>query len=92
MSYCYVLRCKKDNSYYIGATKNIVNRLKIHTKGKVRYTKLRLPVELVFLKEFPNYSEALRFEKRVKSWKKRKSIEKMFEKPDNIAGKYLGVV
>ena len=92
MSFCYVLRCKKDNSYYVGATKDIANRLRKHKEGKVRYTRLRLPIELVFLKEFPSYSEALKFEKRVKSWKKRKSIEKMLEKPDNISSKQLGVV
>jgi len=92
MAYCYVLRCKKDYSYYIGSTKNIVIRLRTHQRGKVKYTKSRLPIELIFLKEFPNYAEALKFEKRVKSWKKRKSIEKMLEKSDNIASKYWEIV
>ncbi len=92
MAYCYVLKCKKDNSYYIGSTKDIIARLKTHQKGEVKYTKSRLPVELIFLKEFPNYNDAFQFERRVKSWKKRKSIEKMLEKSDNIASKYWEIV
>ncbi|MBI2085726.1 GIY-YIG nuclease family protein [Candidatus Daviesbacteria bacterium] len=92
MCYTYVLRCIKDNSYYVGSIKVIENRLKVHAKGYVKYTKPRLPIELVFLKHFENYSEARRFEMQIKSWKKRKSIERMFNKSDNIANKYCGIV
>lgn len=92
MCFCYVLKCTKDNSYYTGSTKNINDRLRRHKKGEVKFTKSRLPVELVFLKEFENYSLAFKFEQKVKSWKKRKSIEKMFNKSDNIANQYCGIV
>lgn len=92
MYYTYVLRCNKDNSYYVGSTRVIENRLKVHLKGYVRYTRPRLPVVLVFLKQFENYSDARRFEMQIKSWKKRKSIERMFSKPDNIANQYCGIV
>ena len=88
MAFCYVLKCR-DNSYYIGATTNVDKRLVKHNQKLVRYTKSRLPIRLVFVKEFSSFGEARRFEKKVKSWKKRKSIEKMIEKPDNIASKFL---
>ncbi len=84
MCYCYVLHCA-DGSYYIGSTRNITKRIKSHKTGKVKYTKNKMPVKLAFLKECSDYNQAFSFEMKVKSWKKRKSIEKMFDKPDNIA-------
>ena len=83
MAFVYVLRCG-DNSYYTGATKNWEERIVDHQKGKVKYTKSRLPIKLIFLKEFDSFKEALRFEDKVKSWKKRLSIEKMLIKKDNL--------
>ena len=83
VAYTYVLKCK-DNSYYIGSTRNIGRRFSDHQGGKVRYTMSRLPVKLIFLKSFENYSQALFFEKKIKSWKKRSSIEKMIKKSDNL--------
>lgn len=83
MSYCYVLKCL-DGSFYTGSTRNMVKRFNSHQTGKVKYTKNRRPVKLEFVKEFNRYSDAFRFELKVKSWKKRKSIESMINKPDNI--------
>ena len=84
MAYTYVLKSTKDNSYYVGSTSDIRMRLKQHINGYVKTTKSRLPIRLVFLKEFQTYSEARSFELKIKSWKKRSSIEKMFDKPDNM--------
>lgn len=92
MCYTYILRCLGDNSYYVGSTRNIRNRLMAHTKGGVKFTKSRLPVKLIFLKKFGDYIEAWKFEVKIKSWKKRKSIERMLNKPDNIAGEHCRVV
>ena len=83
MCYCYVIKCC-DGSYYIGSTRDISRRLHSHKTGKVKYTKNKRPIDLIFLKEFEDYNQAFHFEMRVKSWKKRKSIERMLDKPDNI--------
>ena len=91
MAYCYVLKCR-SGPYYIGSTKNIVKRLNDHKFGRVKFTKNKRPLTLIFAKEFQNYKLALGFEKKVKSWKKRKSIEKMLERPDNIYKNYCRVV
>ena len=88
ISYVYILKCS-DGSFYTGSTKNLIKRLTTHKKGKVKYTKSRLPFKLVFVKEFSSYREAFKFEKRVKSWKKRLSIQKMLGKEDNIFKNYL---
>ena len=84
MAFVYVLKCC-DGSYYVDSTVDYRQRLFKHQSGSVKYTKSRLPAKLVFLKQFTTYSQALLFEKRVKSWKKRLSIEKMFDKNDNLA-------
>ena len=84
MSYCYVLQCF-GGSYYTGSTRNIKRRLRNHRKGRVKFTKGKRPVKMIFLKEFVNYSQAYQFEKKIKSWKKRVSIERMLSKSDNIA-------
>ncbi|KKQ87834.1 MAG: Excinuclease abc c subunit domain protein [Candidatus Woesebacteria bacterium GW2011_GWB1_38_8b] len=60
-------------------------RLRDHRKGRVKFTKGKRPVKMIFLKEFVNYSQAYQFEKKIKSWKKRVSIERMLSKSDNIA-------
>lgn len=89
--YTYILRCS-DGSYYTGSSRSIENRIKKHTSGGVKYTKSRLPVKLIFLKKFSCYVQAKNFESKIKSWKKRKSIEKMLSKADNIAKNYCGIV
>jgi putative endonuclease len=47
--FVYLLRCV-DHSLYIGSTNDIVRRLGEHQRGQgARYTRGRLPVELVLL-------------------------------------------
>jgi putative endonuclease len=89
-SCCYILKCK-DDSYYVGSTSNIDHRIKYHILGKVKYTKSRLPLKLIFIKEFESFNQAFLFEQKVKSWKKRKSIENMLNKPDNQYLKYINL-
>ncbi len=49
MWYVYVLRCV-DGSLYVGMTNAIDRRLDEHRRGKVMWTKSRLPVELFHLR------------------------------------------
>lgn len=88
MGYVYVLRCS-DGSYYIGSTECFEKRWMAHINGRVKYTKGKLPVIPIFIKKFNSYKEAFIFENRIKSWKKRRSIETMIMKPDNIVRKFL---
>jgi len=54
----YILRCS-DGSYYCGWTNDIEQRLKTHNSGKGgKYTRSRLPVELVYLERFETEHEA----------------------------------
>jgi len=63
----YLLRCR-DGTLYTGAAKDLERRLAEHRAGRAaRYTRSRLPVELVWSRELPTWSEALREEHRIKA-------------------------
>lgn len=63
----YMLRCG-DGTLYTGATNNIQRRLAAHNSGRgAKYTRSRLPVELVWREEQPDKSAALRREAYLKT-------------------------
>ncbi|MDD5528069.1 MAG: GIY-YIG nuclease family protein [Patescibacteria group bacterium] len=74
MAYTYILKTAKG-TYYIGSTEDIKERLKMHRFGKVKSTKDKLPVELVFQEYHETRAEAQKKEYKIKSWKSRKMIE-----------------
>lgn len=66
MNYTYILRCN-DNTLYTGWTNNLEKRLEAHNAGKgAKYTKARLPVELVYFEQFDTKEEAMRREYAIK--------------------------
>ncbi|MHA2055367.1 MAG: GIY-YIG nuclease family protein, partial [Candidatus Hodarchaeales archaeon] len=65
-SFVYVLRCA-DNRLYIGSTRDIQNRINSHIKGKVKTTKNRRLVMLIYSEELSNYTEARKRELYFKS-------------------------
>ena len=68
----YTLRCR-DGSYYIGHTDNLEARLGAHHAGVVEgYTKLRLPVRLVYSEEAQTRIVALERERQLKRWSRAK--------------------
>ena len=70
MNYTYILRCK-DNSLYTGWTNDLEKRIGAHNAGKgAKYTKVRLPVELVYYEEFNTKEEAMRREYVIKKMSK----------------------
>jgi len=65
--YTYVLLSKKDGKYYIGWSDNLIVRLKRHQEGKVKATKERRPVELVYYEACLSKEQAIHREKYFKS-------------------------
>jgi putative endonuclease len=64
--YVYIVRCS-DGTYYTGSTNNIENRIKLHNKGHgARYLRGKLPVKLVYAKEYRYYKNVLHAERNVK--------------------------
>ena len=62
----YLVRCV-DQSLYCGITNDLKSRIEVHNAGKgAKYTRGRLPVELVGATGKMTKSDALKFEMRVK--------------------------
>jgi putative endonuclease len=70
--YVYILECS-DQSYYIGSTSDIEERLETHNSGKgSSWTAKRLPVQLVYQEQYEMKSEALKRERQIKGWSRAK--------------------
>lgn len=68
--FVYIVQCR-DGTYYTGYTKNLENRIALHKSGKgAKYVRSRLPIELVYTKEYCYYKSALNEEKRIKQLKR----------------------
>lgn len=66
MNYVYILKCS-DNTLYTGWTTSLERRLKAHNSGKgAKYTKPRLPVEIVYFEKFQDKKEAMKREYAIK--------------------------
>lgn len=75
MNYVYILRCS-DDSLYTGWTNNLEKRLKAHSAGKgAKYTKARLPVELVYYEEFEDKIEAMKREYEIKQLSRKEKLK-----------------
>lgn len=76
MHYVYVLKSVKDGNLYIGCTKDLTVRLSQHQAGKVKSTKGRLPIELIYKEEYADVYEAFRRECFYKTPKGKKELRK----------------
>lgn len=65
--YVYILKSEVDNQYYTGYTSNLRQRIKYHNEGKVKSTKNRRPLVLIYFEGCLNQQDATRREKYLKS-------------------------
>jgi putative endonuclease len=64
--YCYILECS-DGTYYTGWTTDPERRLKQHNNGTgARYTRSRLPVNMVYIEPQPDRTTAMKRERAIK--------------------------
>ena len=71
----YILRCS-DNTLYTGSTTEPERRLTVHQSGKgAKYTRSRLPVELVYQEETSDKSAALRREAAIKKMSRTEKLQ-----------------
>lgn len=75
MNFTYMVRCA-DGSLYTGWTTDLHRRMAAHNAGKgAKYTRARLPVELVYFEEYATKEEAMQRESAIKKLsKKRKEV------------------
>ena len=73
--FVYILRCR-DNTFYTGYSNDLAKRLKAHNSGRgAKYTKSRLPVEIVYYEDKMSKSEAMRRECAIKKLSRKKKEE-----------------
>ena len=66
MHYTYMVRCG-DGTLYTGYTTDLCRRTREHNQGKgAKYTRSRLPVELVYYEMYDNKTDAMRREYNLK--------------------------
>ena len=64
--YCYIVECA-DGTYYTGWTTDPQRRVAVHNSGRgAKYTKMRLPVKLVYVEEQPDRNTAMKRELAIK--------------------------
>ena len=77
----YIIKCK-DGTYYTGYTNNLKKRVALHNSGYgSKYLKHRLPVKLVYAKEYRYCKNALRGEEKIKKFtrKQKEALIKVYE-------------
>ncbi len=79
MNYVYILKCA-DGSLYTGWTTDLEKRIAVHNSGNgAKYTKSRLPVELIYYEEFENKSDALKRECAIKKLSRTEKLKLISE-------------
>ena len=75
--YVYLLRCA-DGSLYTGIAKDVSRRCQQHNAGTAsRYTRCRLPVELVYQEVHASQGSALRREAAIKTLSRQQKLSLM---------------
>ncbi|PZU86759.1 MAG: hypothetical protein DI527_19625 [Chelatococcus sp.] len=72
----YIAECS-DGSFYVGTTRgDVATRIGEHNAGlrQGSYTFKRRPVTLLFAEHYPNITDAIAMERRVKGWSRRKKM------------------
>jgi len=64
--YCYIVECA-DGTYYTGWALDPQKRVAVHNKGRgAKYTRMRLPVQLVYVEKQPDRNTAMKRERVIK--------------------------
>lgn len=75
MNYVYILKCS-DGSLYTGWTNNLEKRLKVHNTGKgAKYTRSRLPLELIYYEAYEDRIFAMKREYQIKKFSRKKKLD-----------------
>ena len=88
-AYTYIVRCG-DGSFYTGWTYDLEKRVAAHNSGKgAKYTKSRLPVELIYYERFSTKEEAMSREFAIKRLTRGEKL-KLLEKTEKLNGEADG--
>lgn len=74
MFYTYLIKSKNKNWFYIGSTRDLIERFKDHNNGKVKSTKPYIPFDLIYYEAYPTYTSARKREIELKKKGQQKEI------------------
>ena len=75
--YLYILQSLSADKFYIGVSENPDRRLVYHNSIEKGFTSRYRPWKLVFTQAFDSKSDALKAERKLKSWKSKVMIRKV---------------
>ncbi len=75
----YVLFSEVDGRRYIGSTNNLARRLSEHNSGKVKSTRARYPLKVIYTEEFIDEGVARRRERFFKTHKGYNELKRLIE-------------
>jgi putative endonuclease len=88
----YIVQCR-DGTYYTGYTNNLENRIKEHNSGHgAKYLRGKLPVKLVYAKEYRYYKNAVHCERIIKKMtrKQKEELVRVYNENNNHNQKASG--
>ncbi|MFY0673488.1 MAG: GIY-YIG nuclease family protein [Bacteroidia bacterium] len=83
--FTYILFSKKTNEFYKGSTKNVVERIERHNKGRELATKHGVPWLLLWYTSKPTRADAFKLEFKLKNLSRKRLIEFMLKYKDDVA-------
>ena len=73
--FVYMLKCS-DGTLYTGSTDDGDRRAQVHNSGKgAKYTRMRLPVEVIYSEACESYSAALKREYAIKQLTRKQKLQ-----------------
>ncbi|MCF6213506.1 MAG: GIY-YIG nuclease family protein [Flavobacteriaceae bacterium] len=83
--FVYILSNKNRTTFYTGFTRDLVKRLKQHTKGNgAKFTAKYRTFDLIYYEEFKSVSEAMKREKQLKNWHREWKLNLIKETNPNL--------
>jgi putative endonuclease len=82
--YLYILKSKVADKFYTGISQKPELRHQYHNTVEKGFTSRYRPWEIIYIKEYPDKKSATGAEKKIKSWKSRKMIEKILSGEQSI--------
>lgn len=78
MFYVYYLKSSKNGDIYVGSTKNLENRIRLHNSGRVRSTKFYRPWKLLNSEVYNLRSEAMKREMFLKTGQQKELLRRKY--------------
>jgi len=73
--FVYIMTNKSNNVIYTGITNNLIRRVFEHKRGySIGFTKRYKTIKLVYYELFNDINDAIRREKQIKGWRRKKKI------------------